>query len=198
VSEPNDKILDHEYDGIREYDNPLPGWWLALFWITIAFSAGYALYYHFGTGESVAARYDRQLLELYDVQSKELLKAGPVTDETLVGMAANDSMMSAARQVYATKCAPCHGELAQGKIGPNLTDAYWIHGGRPTEVYKTIMEGVPAKGMISWKTQLRPTEIMALAAYVGTLQGTSPPNPKAPQGKRLEPPEAAATGDAGN
>ena len=177
-----DRVFEHEYDGIREYDNPLPGWWLLLFWASILFSAWYLVYYHMGHGETVLQQYDREMLALYDVQTKQLLKLGPITDTTIEGMTQNAGMMGSAKSLFAQKCVSCHGTRAEGNIGPNLTDDYWLHGGKPTDVYKTISEGVPAKGMIAWKTQLRPGEMLALAAYVGTLHGTNPPNAKPPQG----------------
>lgn len=181
-----DQLFEHEYDGIREYDNPLPGWWLFLFWATILFSAWYLLYYQFGHGETVEQQYDREMLALYDMQTKQLLKLGPITDVTIGGLAAKPDMMASARGLFAQRCAVCHGQAAQGNIGPNLTDAYWLHGGKPTEIYHLITEGVPSKGMIAWKTQLGAGQILALAAYVGTLQGTNPPNPKAPQGELVK------------
>jgi len=182
-----DKVFEHEYDGITEYDNPLPGWWLFLFWATIFFSAWYLVYYQMGHGESVEQQYDREMLALYDVQMKQLLKLGPINDEMISGFAAKPDMMSSAKGLFAQRCAVCHGQLAQGNIGPNLTDAYWLHGGQPTQIYNSISEGVPAKGMIAWKTQLPAGQMLALAAYLRTLQGSNPPNPKAPQGDLSQP-----------
>lgn len=177
-----DRIFEHEYDGIQEYDNPLPGWWMLIFWATILFSAWYVVYFHMGQGETIQQQYDREMLALYDLQTKQLLKLGPITDQTILGFTAKPDMMVSAGALFAQRCAVCHGNAGQGNIGPNLTDDYWLHGGRPTEIYHTITEGVPAKGMISWKTQLGAGQILALAAYVETLHGTNPPNPKAPQG----------------
>jgi cytochrome c oxidase cbb3-type subunit 3 len=96
-------------------------------------------------------------------------------------------MMASAKGLFAQRCAVCHGLAGQGNIGPNLTDDYWLYGAKPTQIYHTITEGVPAKGMISWKAQLPAGQILALAAYVGTLHGTNPQNPKAPQGELVKP-----------
>jgi cytochrome c oxidase cbb3-type subunit 3 len=133
------------------------------------------------------------MLALYDLQTKQLLKLGPITDQTISGFTAKADMMLSAKALYAQRCAVCHGNAGQGNIGPNLTDDYWLHGGRPTEIYHTITEGVPAKGMIAWKTQLGAGQILALAAYVDSLHGTNPPNPKAPQGDAVKPQAPAAT-----
>jgi cytochrome c oxidase cbb3-type subunit 3 len=185
MNEP-ENVFEHEYDGIREYDNPLPGWWLFLFWATIVFSVWYLVYYQLGHGESVEQQYDREMLALYDVQTKQLLKLGPIDDAMISGFAAKPDMMASAKGLFAQRCAVCHGQLAQGNIGPNLTDDYWLHGGTPTKIYDTIADGVPAKGMIAWKTQLPAGQLLALAAYIRTLQGSNPPGAKAPQGDLLE------------
>ncbi len=93
--------------------------------------------------------------------------------------------MAKGKEIFAGRCVPCHGDRGQGIVGPNLTDDFWLHGGRPSEIYHTITEGVPEKGMVPWKTQLSPEEIAAVTAYVGTLRGTNPPNPKPPEGQKV-------------
>lgn len=178
------EIFEHQYDGIREYDNPLPGWWKLLFVVTIAFSAWYVVYYHMGQGESVQGEYDRQMLELYDLQAKEILKLGPITDETIAKVGSQPEVIAGARGLFAQRCAVCHGTAGEGSIGPNLTDDYWLHGAKPTDIHRTISDGVPAKGMVAWKSQLPAGQILALSSYVVSLRGTNPANPKAPQGDR--------------
>ncbi len=177
-----DRLLDHEYDGIQEYDNPLPRWWVAIFWACIIFAPVYVLFYHFGPGLLAHESYDKVMGAFYERQAKELAALGEVTDETLLTVRANPAMMTGAQKIFRVKCSPCHGVFGEGNIGPNLTDHFWIHGGRPTDIYRTVTEGVPAKGMLAWKNQLPPAQLMAVAGYVMTLQGTSPPNQKAPQG----------------
>jgi cytochrome c oxidase cbb3-type subunit 3 len=90
--------------------------------------------------------------------------------------------LEAGKAIFKTNCVPCHGPEAGGIVGPNLTDKYWIHGGGIKNVFKTIKDGVPAKGMISWQAVLKPKQIQEVASYVLSLQGTKPANPKAPQG----------------
>ncbi|HJQ97727.1 MAG TPA: cbb3-type cytochrome c oxidase N-terminal domain-containing protein [Candidatus Polarisedimenticolaceae bacterium] len=182
MSEP--EVFDHEYDGIREYDNPLPGWWKAIFIASVVFSVWYAVEYHGGHGETVQAQYDREMLELYDLQAKEILKLGPITDQTILEVGTKGDVLAGARGLFAQRCAVCHGAAGQGNIGPNLTDDYWLHGGKPTDIHRTIAEGVPAKGMVAWKAQLPAGQILALSSYVVSLHGTNPPNPKAPQGDK--------------
>jgi cytochrome c oxidase cbb3-type subunit 3 len=183
-----DRLLDHRYDGIQEYDNLLPRWWVTIFWATIIFSVFYITYYHFGPGPLDIEKYDAQMIAFYDQQAQELLALGEITNETLEGLKSNESMMSGAKKIYQAKCATCHGVFAEGGIGPNLTDQYWLHGGQLADIYNTVNEGVPEKGMLAWNRQLRPAELMAVAAYVDTLLGSSPPNAKAPQGELFEAP----------
>jgi cytochrome c oxidase cbb3-type subunit 3 len=189
-----DHLLDHAYDGIQEYDNPLPRWWLAIFWATIIFTPLYILYFHFGGGMLAKERYDQEMIAFYDKQAEQLLALGEITENTLVDLMADTSMMNGGKKIYQSKCATCHGMFGEGGIGPNLADDYWLHGGQLLDVYATVRDGVPAKGMLAWERQLRPAELMAVSSYVGTLLGTDPPNPKPPQGNqqvRLAPVPAA-------
>jgi len=181
--QPQDHLLDHNYDGIQEYDNPMPRWWVAIFWVTIVFSVFYAIFYHGGPGKLAIEAYNEDMVAYYDLQAKQFLALGDVTEGMLHGLMDNEAMMAGAAQLFVSRCAQCHGTHAEGNIGPNLTDQYWLHGNRLTDIYHTIMEGVADKGMQSWKNVLRPAEILSLAAYVGTLRGSKPDKPKAPQGE---------------
>lgn len=176
-------LLGHSYDGIQEYDNPLPGWWTFLFWVCIAFSLPYVAYYHWGEGTLVAAEFAQDDAQLKKRRAAEAL-ATPVTDEGLRTLAKDAEAMALARALFATKCVTCHGPEGQGFIGPNLTDDYWKNGHRPLDQYKVIREGVAGTGMKAWDSELRPEEVRVLAAYIGTLRGTNPPNPKAPEGTK--------------
>ncbi len=87
-------------------------------------------------------------------------------------------------KLFKAGCVVCHGMKGEGGIGPNLTDDYWLHGSQPSEIAKTIINGVPEKGMISWKSQMKPAEVGALIAYIISIKGSNPENAKAPQGKK--------------
>ena len=180
-----DHLLDHSYDGIQEYDNPLPRWWLAIFWATIIFSPLYILYFHFGGGMLATERYDQEMIAFYDKQAEQLLALGEISEGTLVDLMADTSMMNGGKKIFQAKCATCHGMFGEGGIGPNLADGYWLHGSQLMDVYRTVRDGVPAKGMLAWERQLRPAELMAVSAYVGTLLDSDPPNPKEPQGQAV-------------
>ncbi len=88
---------------------------------------------------------------------------------------------------FAKSCAPCHGEQAQGLIGPNLTDDHWLHGGTVEQIFQTVSKGWPPKGMPPWGRTLKPDELAALVSYVRSLQGANPPNGRPPEGDLVEP-----------
>ena len=180
-----DGTVGHAYDGIEEYDNPLPSWWVWLFWATIVFSIGYYAYYQLGPGPSIVAEYEAESKAGAERAAALAPRPAAVTDEAIAVLGRNPGAMAKAKETFATRCAPCHGPAGQGIVGPNLTDEFWLHGGRTAEIAKTIADGVPEKGMIPWKDQLPPEEIQALAAWISTIAGTNPPNPKPPEGQKV-------------
>lgn len=192
-----DRLLDHEVDGIREYDNPMPRWWLTIFYATILFSVVYALNVipGVGTGPGRIANYEAEIAAARSVREAAAATAGPVTPEAILAVAADAGALSKGRERFKATCAPCHREDGGGNIGPNLTDDFWIHGGQPVQILTTVNEGVVAKGMPAWGQVLKPDEITAVVAYVTTLRGTNPVNAKAPQGDRSAPGSAAAVAD---
>jgi mono/diheme cytochrome c family protein len=114
--------------------------------------------------------------------------AATAAAEPTIAEPINDaSVLAEAKKTFETQCFSCHGAQGQGGIGPNLTDEYWIHGGDIASIIHTIRKGVPAKGMIAWEKTLSPDQIDGLASFILLkLQGSNPPNPKAPEGKKAE------------
>jgi len=163
-------LLDHEYDGIRELDNNLPRWWVWLFYITILYSAGYLVYYHVaGSGDLQAAEYVKEMKAGEQIKNSAMGKfeSGMAT----LSPATNAIALEDGRQTYIKYCAPCHRVDGGGLVGPNITDDYWIHGGTYADSVKIIWDGVPAKGMITWKAVLKPEQIQNVASYIYTLRG---------------------------
>lgn len=195
VEKEEDILFDHEYDGIRELDNVLPPWWVAMFYITIAFGVAYYTYYHFtGAGPSSAEEYKMEIERADQAVQAYLATQSSLVDETNVELLTDEQSLAAGKAIYEGKgtCFTCHGMMGEGGIGPNMTDAYWIHGGGIKDLFKTIKYGVPEKGMISWKDQLRPGEMHQVASYILSLQGTNPPNAKEPQGELYQQVDNAA------
>lgn len=261
---PKDEVLDHDFDGIQEYDNQLPGWWKKLFYITIAFAVVYLLHFHvLGTGDLSRAEYMKEIdpnyteplvevsggvfnrysspflanednltprvraelnnilnapfdEQMYRAMSKaspeqlEKLKAifpelyaqfesgamqqpmQPSAGSATIASTLTEPLTDAAaltdgKKTFDIHCFSCHGKAGEGGIGPNMTDEYWIHGGKMQDLLKTIYKGVPAKGMIAWEKTLSPEQMDNVASYIlMKLQGTNPPNAKAPEGQKAE------------
>jgi cytochrome c oxidase cbb3-type subunit 3 len=197
IEREQDIVLEHPHDGIYELDNSLPPWWVALFYITIAFSVVYVGYYHvFAIGAPQAEQYKMEMEEADKAVKAYLAQQTDLVDETNVTALDAADQLAIGGAIFKEKCAVCHGQLGEGGVGPNMTDEYWIHGGGIQDIFKTIKYGVPAKGMISWKEQLKPAEMQRVASYILTLQGTNPPNPKEPEGERFATADAAATAPA--
>ena len=175
-------LLDHDYDGIRELDNKLPAWYMALFYLTIFFAIVYMINYHV-LGKSNLS-YDEYTQEMTDaqMQKEEMLRTGALINVNNVTQLKDPADLQKGKEIFTANCIPCHGVNGEGIVGPNLTDNYWINGGGVKNVFNTISEGVPAKGMITWKLQLNPKQIQSVASYILSLGGTNPPNGKAPEG----------------
>jgi cytochrome c oxidase cbb3-type subunit 3 len=185
ADEDEDRLLDHSYDGIREYDNPLPRWWVITFWATIIFSILYLLDVPgIGIGEGRLAEYNAEMARAEALRATLEPAGGTPTAEAMAALAGDQRTIAEGKQVFTTFCAACHRPDGGGQIGPNLTDNAWIHGGALMEIRTTINNGVLAKGMPEWGKVLKPGQVTAVAVYVKSLGGTSPPNPKPPEGTR--------------
>lgn len=191
-----DELLEHEYDGIREYDNPMPKWWVWMFWGSFWFALFYFFHFHVGAkGTSVAQAYVDELKEAREAEAK-MAMGDAVSEEGLAKLMANKPMMGDTQAVFKARCEQCHADKGQGLIGPNLTDDSWIHGkGTLMDIYKTVDEGVPAKGMPAWGRQLTPIELRKVVAYVGSLRGTNVPG-KPPEGEKVDMAASVAGGAA--
>lgn len=187
-----DRLLDHDVDGIREYDNPMPRWWLWIFWATIAWSVLYVLNIipGVGSGRGRIANHEAELARAESqygaARAAAASQSVTVTPEELDALAQDRGRMAEAQQKFAATCMPCHLADGGGSIGPNLTDDHWLHGAQPLDVHRVIAKGVLEKGMPAWEEVLGPEDVRLLAAYVTTLHGTHPAAPKAPEGVKVE------------
>jgi cytochrome c oxidase cbb3-type subunit III len=181
MTEYNDPLLlDHEVDGIRELDNKLPRWWVWLFYCTIVFAVVYMVYYHvMGAGNLMAAEYTKEMTAGNAIKQAAMTRFE--TEMPTLEPSKDPEAVARGKKTFMTLCAPCHRPDGGGLVGPNLTDDYWIHGDKFSDNLKTIWNGVPEKGMITWKNMLKPNEIHEVASYIYTLRGTRPPNPKPPE-----------------
>ncbi|MAQ15303.1 MAG: hypothetical protein CMN30_10985 [Sandaracinus sp.] len=164
----------HVYDGIEEADNQLPLWWLWTFYLAIGFAVFYWIAYH---------ELDVMPLpmEAYAKELQERSAGGDVSEELLTALVADPDAVGEGRTLFVSNCVVCHADRAEGNIGPNLTDGYWIHGGSPLDIHRTITEGVLDSGMPAWGATLGAPAVQRLAAYVLSLRDTNIPG-KEPQG----------------
>lgn len=183
-------ILDHNYDGIKELDNKLPPWWVYGFYITIIFAVVYLVRYEVLDGSNQAEEYEIAVAEAKLKIEEYKRTAKGLVDVNTVVLLTDEADLEEGKKIFMERCIVCHKEDGGGGIGPNLTDEYWILGGGIKNVFNTISEGGRnGKGMVSWKADLKPLEMAQVGSYVISLQGTSPKEPKAAEGKIWEDPD---------
>lgn len=182
VETEHELLLDHNYDGIKELDSQVPPWFLWLFYVTIFFSIVYMLDYHvFHLSPLQDEEYQTQVKQA-EIERAALINSGAFLNEETVTLQTDPAALDAGKQIFSANCVACHASDGGGLVGPNLTDDYWIHGGGIKNVFKVIKYGVTSKGMISWQSQLNPKQIQDVASFVLLLHGTTPANPKQPEG----------------
>ncbi len=184
VEKEADVLLEHDYDGIKELDNQLPPWWKFLFYFSIVFAVVYMLYFHvFNIGKLQEEEYTEEVRQ-FEIQQTALQKTSVMISENTVTILTDAGSLFSGKEIFIKNCAACHGNYGEGLVGPNLTDDYWINGGSIKNIFRTIRDGVPEKGMISWKSQLNPKQMQEVGSYIKSLYGTNPPNAKLPQGEK--------------
>ncbi|MFA5327242.1 MAG: cbb3-type cytochrome c oxidase N-terminal domain-containing protein [Prolixibacteraceae bacterium] len=173
----------HEFDGIKELDNPLPPWLKYIFYISIIISVAYLTRLFVFEDDSIV-----QKKEYYKEMAAAKAKTEVIEKEETIKAAAQpmtkEQTLAAGKVVFDKICYVCHGKSGEGLVGPNFTDDYWIHGDKPEDLKKVIIDGVIEKGMISYKSQLSNAQIDHVTAYILSMRGTNPPNQKAPQGEK--------------
>ena len=176
-------ILDHDYDGIRELDNDLPPWWRYGFYASIVFAFVYMIRFHVFDGENQYQELEATL-ELAKVELEDYRKnAKDLVDFESVVVLTDPADLSNGKIIYEANCVACHMTDGGGGIGPNLTDDRWILGGGIKNIFHTISEGGRSgKGMIAWKQILKPVEMAQVSSYLMTFEGSTPANPKEPEG----------------
>lgn len=174
-------IKDHEYDGIKELDNDMPSWWVWLFIITIVFSLIYLV-------RLWVFRADDLLQEKeFQKEMAAAPKASKPIEEMAMALLEDDLSLSNGKETWTKICSVCHLVDGGGLVGPNMTDKYWIHGNTVEDLFAVLTNGVIEKGMISYKDQLSPRQRLEVISYIMLrLQGTTPANPKEPQGELYE------------
>ena len=182
---PNDPITGHQYDGIQEYDNPLPGWWKWAFVITIVISPLYFMYFHGGAeGRTIVDRYDTALAVNLRLQFAEI---GELTQdrETVLEYLYKPKWLRVGKTIFKTNCKSCHASDGGGLVGPNLCDDEYKNVKDIGDILTVIQNGANGAAMPAWKTRLSPNELVLSASYVASMRGTVPATAKAPEGRKI-------------
>lgn len=182
--------LDHSYDGIKELDNHLPPWWKWLFIGTIIWSAIYIFVFHFSGSLPLQEQEYQDELAKAQEQATQAASAQTqsVIDENTLEYSADAEILANGSKVFTINCVACHKADGGGNaIGPNLTDAYWLHGGEIKNIFTTIKNGVVEKGMPAWGKAMSPKDVRDVTFYVMSLQGSNPTGAKEPQGELFTP-----------
>lgn len=182
--------LDHNYDGIKELDNHLPPWWKWLFIATVVWSGIYIFVYHFS--DSLPLQTEEYQTEFAEAEEKASQAAASkpesVIDENTLVYSSDEAILTNGRSVFTINCVACHKADGGGNaIGPNLTDAYWLHGGDLKSIFSTVKNGIVEKGMPAWGKAMSPKDVRDVTFYVMSLQGSNPPDAKAAQGEPFTP-----------
>ncbi len=185
MSQKKDELLSHEYDGIREFDNALPKWWLYGFYFTIVFGIVYAINYHMlptplWGKPGMIAEYTAEMEEASRLAASRPKAAGPST--ALVVLTDPESLKKG-QEIFegASLCHACHRKDLGGMVGPNLTDNLWIHGCTPAELVKNVATGFPPLGMLPYGSgqALTDEQLLQVVSYILSKQGSNPENPRA-------------------
>jgi cytochrome c oxidase cbb3-type subunit 3 len=186
----DDKIIEgYEYDGITEYDNPCPVWLLYIFYFT-ALLAVFLLGYHFG-GNSMNETIEAYAIKLKEAQTQTPVETSvqkpEVSESELLALLQDPDALAEGGEIFGDQCALCHGYSGEGMIGPNLIDNYWLHGkGKISDIVVSISSGIPDKGMAAWADRIPEQQILHIAAYIKSIQGTVTENAKEPDGELVE------------
>jgi cytochrome c oxidase cbb3-type subunit 3 len=193
-------LRNHVFDGIQEYDQKLPNWWLFTFYIAIAwFVFHWLFYYQFHFGKTDGQRVDEAMAAIAATRLHELES---ITDTKLWEMSRDPKIVEAGRASFMMqgRCVTCHGEDLMAKkshpenallIGLPLADKEWQYGGNPTDVLKVVRKGSPdvTKGMPPWEPLLGPRGCVEVVAFIMSHHregepftitpkpGTPPPGP---------------------
>jgi len=175
--ETTEETVGHAFDGIEEYDNPLPKWWFNMFLITVVFSLGYlALYPGLGNFKGLLGwtsynQWEKEMAHAEEVYAPVFAKYAALSIEEL-NQPGNETGLKMGQRMFTNNCSVCHGVGGVGAYGfPNLTDNDWLYGGQPDTIVSTIVNGRQG-GMPAWGAILGEDGIQDVTNYVLSLSGS--------------------------
>jgi cytochrome c oxidase cbb3-type subunit 3 len=185
-TESDEMLTGHTYDGIQEYDNPLPGWWKFLFWFFILIAPLYYFYIHGGDGRSIEDQYNKHMASVFETRFAKIGDLTPDRETILKYMNEEKEWLAVGKVVYETNCVSCHKANGGGAVGPNLTDDYWKNVRNVEDIAKVIENGAANGAMPAWKNRLtHPNQVVLTAAYVASLRETPAAGGKPPEGNEI-------------
>lgn len=159
--------VTHSYDGIDEHNNPMPTWWVWTFILTIIFAFHYYIHFELTKqGPTLTQELAASMDELKTLQAAAAKRFPNLSEDELEAKLKDPNLVKLGAGVFQGKCAMCHGDNLEGKIGPSLTDNVWIHGNKNSEIVQTVRQGVSAKGMPPWEGLLNADEIFGVVALI--------------------------------
>jgi cytochrome c oxidase cbb3-type subunit 3 len=182
---PRDHLLDHEYDGIREYDNPTPGWWHIIFLASVIFSVFYFAFWQFSP---MAYTPQEAWTTRQNVETKKLFAGIGEISPDVAGMRklmGDEKLMSYASGVFQMNCAQCHAKDGGGINGVNLTDNVYKNVKVMPDIITVITAGANNGAMPAWRNNFSEKERVLIAAYVANLRGTTPARGREPEGVEI-------------
>ena len=172
--EQTESTVGHEFDGIEEYDNPLPRWWFVMFLVTVVFGLGYlALYPGLGSFKGLLGwtshnQWEQEMQHADEVYKPVFAKYASLSIEELQ-KPENVTGLKMGQRMFANNCSVCHGSAGTGAYGfPNLTDHDWLYGGEPATIKQTILNGRNG-GMPAWGPVLGEDGVRDVTSYVLSL-----------------------------
>ena len=183
----SERTTGHVYDGIEEFDNPLPAWWFWMFALTIIWGVGYLVVYP-GMGNfpgvlgwTQVNQHDREVAaadEQYRAMRDRYLAL------SVEEIAVDPAVRKMGARMFGNNCAQCHGGDGRGSYGfPNLTDNDWIYGGTPDVIKATLVNGRQA-AMPAWEGILGDKGITEVTQYLLALNGRTADSAQASEGEK--------------
>ncbi len=176
-------------DNLEELNNPLPRWWLYMFYITIVFGIVYLILYP-GMGSFSGVFNWTQVNQLEREEAAATEQYAPLYDgfmeKDVAALASDADAMKTGERLFVNYCSTCHGSDARGARGfPNLRDNDWLYGGTPEAIKHTIVNGRQAVGMVAWEAPLGGEQGVAdVTEYVMSLSGRDVDTAAAERGKQ--------------
>lgn len=166
-----DKVRDHTFDGIQEFDKSMPNWWLFTLYATIVFAIAYWVYYQKANmGMTQEEELEAAMARIDEVVARAKAEAGVLDNDTFGIMAKDATIVAAGELIYTQNCSACHGQNREGGIGLALNDAEWKHGANPLDIKKVVEEGVATAGMPAWGPVLGDEKVNHVVAYLVSKQ----------------------------